>query len=215
MKPTYNTISGLGIKVASLELDTIGYFARSVEDLELLTNVLSVTAQDSIEEVPLKADKVGLVKSPFWPSAGPGTIAAMENAATILQDHGVTIEDVDFPDDFNNAATLNRMFKVIFKTDGGVSFFKDYLMDTKNKLDPEVRAFVEDAPLFSSEELRQACDYFAALRPVFDEMATKYSVLLTPSAVDEAPLGLGDMGSPVFNSVWTVRSLRSFTIAIS
>ncbi|PQE10763.1 amidase protein [Rutstroemia sp. NJR-2017a BBW] len=48
------------------------------------------------------------------------------------------------------------------------------------------------------------------LRPVFDEIAAKYSSLIAPSATDEAPLGLGDMGSPVFNYVWTVRSFRTF-----
>ncbi|PVH70770.1 amidase signature enzyme [Cadophora sp. DSE1049] len=205
MKPTFDTISGGGIKVASHELDTIGYFARSMDDLELIfTNVLSVTVEEAHEEVPLKEDTVGFLKSPFWPSAGPGTIAAMENAAEILRSHGVTVVDVEFPDEFNDVRTLNRMFEVIFVTNGGVSFYKDYLMDTtKTKLDPDVRAFVEDAPKFSREEVRQAFDYFAALRPVFDKIAIQYSALITPSATDEAPLGLGDMGSPVFNSVWT------------
>jgi Asp-tRNA(Asn)/Glu-tRNA(Gln) amidotransferase A subunit family amidase len=98
------------------------------------------------------------------------------------------------------------MFKVIFVTGAGASFYKDYLMDTtKTKLDPDVRAFVEDAPEFSREEVRQAFDFYAALRHMLDKIATGYSVLITPSATDEAPLGLGDMGSPIFNSVWTVR----------
>jgi Asp-tRNA(Asn)/Glu-tRNA(Gln) amidotransferase A subunit family amidase len=211
MKLTYDTISGGGIKVVSLELDTVGYFARSMEDLELITDVLSVPVAEAIKEIPLRENKVGFVKSPFWPSAGPGTTAAMENAAEILRNHGVTIEDVEFPDEFNDAKALDRMFKVIFVTDGGVSFYKDYLMDTtKTNLDPDVRAFVEDAPKFSREEVRQAFDYYAALRPVFDEIATKYSALIAPSATDEAPLGLGDMGSSVFNSVWTVRSFSIF-----
>ncbi|TAQ86822.1 hypothetical protein B7494_g4847 [Chlorociboria aeruginascens] len=201
MKPTFDTISGGGIKVVSHEFDTIGYFARSIDDLELITDVLSVTVEEAIKEIPLKENKVGFVKSPSWPSAGPGTIAAMENAAEILRNHGVTIVDVEFPDEFNDTTALNRMFEVIFVTDGAVSFYKDYLMDTtKTKLDPDVRAFVEDAPKFSREEIRQALDYFAALRPVFDKIATQYAALITPSAMDEAPLGLGDMGSPVFNS---------------
>ena len=183
-----------------------------MEGLRIITDVLSVTAEESIKEIPLKEAKV---KSPFWPSAGPGTIAAMEKAAEILRNHGVTVEDVEFPDEFNDAIALKRMSKVIFVTDGGASFYKDYLMDaTKTKLDPDVRAFVENAPKFPREEVRQAFDYYAALRPMFDKIATKYSALITPSVTDEAPLGLGDMGDPVFNSVWTVRSLRLSSIAI-
>ena len=216
MKPTFNTIAGGGIKVASLEFDTIGYFARSIDDLQLLSKVLNIFLEDSVKEIPLREIKVGFVKSPYWPRAGPGTTAAMKSAANILRDHGVTVEDVEFPVEFNDAKALSRMFKVIFVTNSGASFYKDYLMDTTNtKLDPEVRAFVEDAPKFHREEIRQAFDDYAALRPVFDEMASKYSALVTPSAPDEAPLGIGDMGSATFNSVWTVSSLIFFSIATS
>ncbi|KAK0278416.1 hypothetical protein LTR35_009155 [Friedmanniomyces endolithicus] len=204
MKPTFNTIAGGGIKVASIEFDTIGYFARCMEDLQLITDVLSLPAVQPIKRIPLHEAKVGFVKSPFWSSAGPGTIAAMEKAAEILRKHGVTVEDVEFPHEFSDAAALTDTFKAIFVTDSGASFYKDYLMDTtKTKLDPAVRAFVDDAPKYPREEVRQAFDYYAALRPALDKIATKYSALITPSAVDEAPLGIGDMGSPIFNSVWT------------
>jgi Asp-tRNA(Asn)/Glu-tRNA(Gln) amidotransferase A subunit family amidase len=205
MKPTFNTMAGGGIKVVSLEFDTIGYFARCMEDLELITRVIGLPREESIKQIPLKEARVGFVKSPFWSSAGPGTVAAMEKAAEILRKHGVMIENVEFPDEFNDAAALVRMFKIIFVADSGASFYKDYLMDTtKTMLDPEVRASVEDAPKYPREEVRQAFDYYAALRPVLDKIATRYSALITPSATDEAPLGLGDMGSPVFNFVWTV-----------
>ncbi|KAK3366745.1 amidase signature domain-containing protein [Lasiosphaeria ovina] len=204
MKPTYNTVSGGGVKVASLEFDTIGYFARSIDDLKLATDVLRVTAQKPVGKTALNDVKVGFVKSPFWLSAGPGTIAAMAKAAEILRRHGVAVEDVEFPDAFSDATTLRRMFDVVFAADAGAAFYKDYLMDTsRTMLDPAIRAFVDEAPKLSRADVRQAFDYYAALRPVLDEIAERYSALVTPSATDEAPLGLGDMGSSVFNSVWT------------
>ncbi|KAK4147145.1 amidase signature domain-containing protein [Dichotomopilus funicola] len=204
MKPTFNTISGGGIKVASLEFDTIGYSARSLEDLKLLTEILSISVEEPPEETALETMRVGFVKSPFWSSAGSGTLTAMEKAAEILNKHGVQVDYVEFPDGFTDADALNRMFKVIFVANGGVAFYNDYLMDaTKTKLDPEVRASVDEARKLSRDEVRQAFDYYAALRPVLDKIATKYSALITPSATDEAPVSLGDMGSPIFNSVWT------------
>ncbi|KAK4691696.1 hypothetical protein P7C71_g5360, partial [Lecanoromycetidae sp. Uapishka_2] len=207
MKPTFNTIAGGGIMVASPELDTIGYFAHCMEDLKRITDVLSLPTEISTKEIPLEEARVGFVKSPFWSSAGPGTVAALKKAADILRKHGVTVEDVEFPDKFDDAAALRRMFKVIFVTDSGASFYSDYLIDTtKTKLDPDVRAFVEDAPKFSREEVREVFDYYGPLRPVLNKIAARYSALITPSATDEAPLELGDMGSPIFNSVWTVRN---------
>ncbi|KAK2594846.1 hypothetical protein QQS21_007434 [Conoideocrella luteorostrata] len=208
MKPTFNVISGGGIKTACLEFDTIGYFARSLEDLQLITDVLSLAAKETIKEtikeVALKDAKVGFVRSPFWHCARPGTIAAMDKAAEILRDQGVTVEHVEFPDGFNNADTLDKMFEAVWVTDGRTALYKDYLMDvTETKLDPDVREFVGNASKIPHEKVRKAFDYYAALRPVFDELAMKYSALITPSAADEAPLGLDDMGSPIFNSLWT------------
>jgi len=45
MKPTFNTIAGERIKVTSIEFDTIGYFARCMEDLQLISDVFSVPAK--------------------------------------------------------------------------------------------------------------------------------------------------------------------------
>lgn len=123
MEPTFNIISGQGIKLVSLELDTFGYFARSMEDLKLITDVFSVTADEPVKEIPLKEAKVRFLKTPFWPSAGPGTIAAMEKAAKILRNHGVMVEEVEFPGEFDDATALKRMFKVILTIDAHASFF--------------------------------------------------------------------------------------------
>ena len=65
------------------------------------------------------------------PSAEPGTKAAMKKATDILRNYGVFIEDVKFPDQFNDSGTLNRMFEVVFVTNAGVSLYKDALMDTE------------------------------------------------------------------------------------
>lgn len=49
------------------------------------------------------------------------------------------------------------------------------------------------------------------MRPVMDKLAGGYSAILTPSAIDEAPLGLEDMGTSAFNTLWTVRAFFSHT----
>lgn len=43
----------------------------------------------------------------------------------------------------------------------------------------------------------EAYDGVARLRPQWDEIAGRYHVVVTPSAVDEAPEGLWDTGSAV------------------
>ncbi|KAK0782277.1 hypothetical protein LTS02_004187 [Friedmanniomyces endolithicus] len=78
----------------------------------------------------------------------------MEEAAEMLRKHGVAVEDVDLAYESSDAAALTDIFKVIFVTVSGACFCKDYLMDTtKTRLDPAVRAFVDDAPKSPREEV--------------------------------------------------------------
>jgi hypothetical protein len=46
-----------------------------------------------------------------------------------------------------------------------------------------------------------AYDTYACMRHTINSLAENHSVTLTPSAVDEAPLRLDDMGSPAFNTM--------------
>jgi Asp-tRNA(Asn)/Glu-tRNA(Gln) amidotransferase A subunit family amidase len=208
MKPSFNTESAQGVKGVSLELDSFGYFARSIEDLQLVMDVFNITGDGPVKHIPLREAKVAFLTTPFWSSAGPGTIAALDRAAHILRSHNVTVEDVDFPSPFNDAALLKDMFKTVLTIEVHTSLWKEYCMDTTStQLSPEIRALVENANSIPRDEVRRAYDGCTALRNAFDEMAAKYDVLVTPSAADEAPVGLGDMDDAQFNFVWTVRWL--------
>lgn len=144
------------------------------------------------------------MKTPFWPTAGPGTITAFEQAAELLRNHDVTVEDVDFPPEFNDATLLERTFEVVMTVEAHTSYLKEYRMDTtKTMLHQEIRALVEKALLIPHKEVRQAHDHLVLLRVALDQVATKYTTLITPSAADEATLGLGYMGAADFNFVWT------------
>ena len=43
----------------------------------------------------------------------------------------------------------------------------------------------------------ESYDGCACLRPVWDDIASKYDAVITPSAIDEAPVGLSHTGDPV------------------
>ncbi|RJE19131.1 Amidase [Aspergillus sclerotialis] len=59
---------------------------------------------------------------------------------------------------------------------------------------------VENTANYTNENVMEALDTYAEMRGIINDMAKNYSVTLTPGAVDEAPLGLGDMGSATFNT---------------
>jgi Asp-tRNA(Asn)/Glu-tRNA(Gln) amidotransferase A subunit family amidase len=206
MKPTYNAILPEGQKTYSVNTDTFSFFARSIEDLQLIADVFALKDDEPLRDISLKEARVAFVKTPTWPLAGPGTVAAMEKAATILKNCGVKAEEVSFPSEFSDGEALKRMFKVIANSDAQAAFLREYRMD-KTKLDPTIRGFVENSLNYTGKERVQALDRYTSMRPIFDKIAANYSAIITPSAPNEAPLGLNDMGNAAFNFLWTVSAL--------
>ncbi|KAI1132003.1 amidase signature enzyme [Nemania abortiva] len=202
MKPTHNAISTEGQKTFAPTFDTFGFFARSIEDLQVLAEVFALEDDEPPEEVPIEQVSVALIKTPFWASAGPGTVTAMNEATTILKSCGVRVEEVSFSPEVSDVETLKRIQTVITAGEAQAAFLREYRVG-KTSLAPEICRMVENASNYTKKERVQAYDTYANMRRIVDNIAEKYSVILTPSAIDEAPLGLGDMGSATFNTLWT------------
>ncbi|KAF2115158.1 amidase signature domain-containing protein [Lophiotrema nucula] len=202
MKPTYSAVSNEGQKSFSITFDTIGFFARSIEDLQLIANVFSIKDDEPVKDTLLTDTSVALVKTPMWSQAGPGTVAALNKAATILENNGAKVVEISLPTEVGDEEALSRRQKVIFKAEAHAAFLREYRLD-KTKIGPEIRRLVENSSDYTHSELTQALDKHASTRTIIDQMAANYSAIIAPSAIDEAPFGLDDMGSPAFNTLWT------------
>ncbi|OTB19323.1 hypothetical protein K445DRAFT_314206 [Daldinia sp. EC12] len=206
-KPTWNAISREGVKIYSLNLDTVGFFARNVEDLQLLADIFALEEEenDDDDDIPLHVDfsikgsKFALLKTMAWPQAGPGTVAALEAGAKSLRDHGAEVEEIELPPEFNR---MPEWHGVILDSDARATFLPEYRI-AKDKLTPLLVEHVENTSRISRAAQLEAFDGVAALRPVIDKIAGKYTAILTPSVVDEAPVGIEFTGSPSFNKIWT------------
>lgn len=229
-----------GVKPGAPSLDSLGVFARSVEDLQLVLDLFvrishgspasppqtrakaalvdpersaedpqaamdlpALMSHETPASILLKGLKVAVVKTPMWPEAGPGTVAAMEKATSIFEKHGVLVEEVEVPSGFSDAAGLKLMHKRLFASEARVSFLQEYQLD-KSKIGQEIRDLVENKEGFTQDDALEATDRFAVMRKWFDDVVGRYDAIITQSAIDEAPMGLEDMGSAAFNFLWTV-----------
>ncbi|VUC35428.1 unnamed protein product [Clonostachys rosea] len=201
MKPTWNSVTREGHKIYSLTLDTTGFFARSVDDLDLLADVFALVDDETNgkKAFDVKGAKFALLRTMAWPDAGPGTIAAMNAAADILRKHGAEVESIDLPPEFDKMPEWHR---IIMDTEARPVFLPEYRI-AKEKLQPFIVGHVENSTNISRAAQLEAFDGIAALRPVIDKIAGKYAAIITPSVVDEAPTGQVHTGSPAFNVIWT------------
>ncbi|KAL4875888.1 amidase signature domain-containing protein [Aspergillus karnatakaensis] len=199
LKPTWGAISREGQKIYSVILDTLGIYGRSVEDLEILAEVLGVKDDVVSGFEGVSGAKFGVVKGPVWKKAGSGTIAAMDKAKTLLESHGAIVEEVELPAEFDNMPDWHAK---IMAGDGRVAFLSEYRVD-KTRIHESLVGHVEGVKGYSRAEELAAFDGVAMLRPRIDEIAGRYAAILTPSVPDEAPVGIESTGSAAFNGMWT------------
>ncbi|KAI0389613.1 amidase [Xylariaceae sp. FL0594] len=205
-KPTFNAVSREGVKLFASSLDTVGLFSRSLEDLEALAAMFGLgddddDNHDSDGGFGIAGARFGLVKSPAWSSAGPGTVVALSAAANILRAHGAVVEEFELPSPFDK---MPQWYDTLLRTESATTFLPQYRQH-RAKLSPYLVNTVEKATGIPRISRLEASDGIAALRPVIDDLIRQggYAAILTPSVIDEAPVGLESTGSPVFNSMWT------------
>ena len=155
MKPTINAISAEDVKVISPNLDTCGFFARSIEDLELVADVFALGEEVSSDALSLSEMRIAFYETAMWDERGPDTEAAMQQAATILRSHHVEVEEFNLPSTFLDADVLKRTQKTVFGVEAEASLLKEYRRD-KMKLSPKVRSLVENGSNFTVKETVEA-----------------------------------------------------------
>ncbi|KAH6993403.1 amidase signature domain-containing protein [Fusarium venenatum] len=183
-KPTWHTITREGQKFCSPTVDTIGFFARSVSDFELIADAFSLHDDEDSSFKELAGSKFAVYKPVQWHLAGEGTITAMEKAVELLKAHGAQVEELNLGPDFEKVVEWHDII-------------------AREQMDQVLARGVDERNNISRRSQLDAYDGLSALRPHFDKIAEEYVAVLAPSVLDEAPEGLGNTGSPIFASPWT------------
>jgi Asp-tRNA(Asn)/Glu-tRNA(Gln) amidotransferase A subunit family amidase len=196
-KPTYGTVSTEGIKLISVSLDTIGWFARSMADIALLADALEIADEWDPAPRAVEALKIGVYRTHFWDRALPAARGALEEAAQRLTAAGAAVEDCEWSAEF---AELNLLQEKIMSGEGFFAFLNLFRAHS-GELSASIHKRIVRVP---AEELLAAGNTAAALRPRFDQLACAYDAILTLAAPGEAPVGLNAPAEPIFNSMWTL-----------
>ncbi|KAJ5058740.1 amidase signature domain-containing protein [Bipolaris maydis] len=200
LKPTWNSITREGQKIYSLILDTLGLYARSVADLELLADTFAIHDDAPVpSDFTVKGAKFAVLKTMVWPQVGPGTAAALDKAVSLLRVHGAEVEEVSLPEHLND---LPSWHATVLNSDGRTAFLPEYTV-AKDRISEQLVGHVENSKKITRKAQLEAFDKIAAARPVVDELLEKYAAVLTPSVPDEAPLGIEKTGSAAFCLIWT------------
>ncbi len=197
LKPTWGSVSLNGVHPFAPSLDTLGWFARSARDLQLMLAVLAL-APPQPRAPPLR--RIGLWRTAGWPLAGPATRAALAETTDRLRAHGVVVEELPLPPSCDALAAAHG---TIMRAEGRRSFLAEHARGPA-ELHPRMIDMIEDRPPIAPADLRRAHDVAAQARLDFDRTAAEFDAILSPSTIGAAPHGLSNSGDLLFNGLFSL-----------
>jgi aspartyl-tRNA(Asn)/glutamyl-tRNA(Gln) amidotransferase subunit A len=152
LKPTYGRVSVYGVTTLSWTLDHVGPLARTVDDVELLFQVMAGSPKPA-PGAGVKGMRIGVPTAHFFDKVHPETDRALRRALTVLKEMGAVLMDVTV----RNAELCSPASAVILGSESA-AFHQKRLEDNADLFDPLVRERLEASSFYS------AVDYIKALR---------------------------------------------------
>jgi Asp-tRNA(Asn)/Glu-tRNA(Gln) amidotransferase A subunit family amidase len=203
-KPTHGRIPLGGVKRLSERLDTLGLFARSVEDVALLAGALG--ADGPAPDGPFA---FALCRTPWWDDADEDSRAALTWAAERLEAAGARVREVALPGSFAglvDAQDTVQAYDCARNLDWELEHHRDALSDV-------LREYLDRGVAVTSEDATTAASVGAACRFELGGLLGAGEVLLVPAVVGEPPpIAGGTTGDPLFCRPWTLLGTPALSV---
>ena len=218
-KPTFGLISRRGMTLQSPSCDQVGFFARSLEDLARLGDVLighdpgdpatrpmaRSTLVEGLARGRETAPRLAFAPTPVWPEAEPSTRAAFTELAETL-----AIPILALPDTFADAIEVHRQ---ISWAELAHHLAPEYQAGPGG-LSDRLRGMIEAGQAVSAPAYLAACATMRELRDAIARVFAEVDAIVTPATTGEAPLGLASTGSPIFCTIWTLLGTPTLSLPL-
>ena len=220
-KPTRGVISRAGVLKTSDSLDQVGCFARSLEDVALLTDALAGYDQaDSCSfarprpqmragaqaEAPVAPDLVWF-NLPFYDRLSPDAHEGMEAVLDVL---GPRITRMAAADTLANLVAVQARIHEYEICQHQAAVFDANFED----LSRELQLIVARGRKISEAEYTDALAVKASAQTFFDELFVEFDAIIAPCATGEAPKFGSGTGDPIFCTLWTLAGLPCVSLPL-
>ncbi len=198
-----------GLRHLKPTLDTIGLFARTVDDIALLRAAL-VGSVEREAELAGGSDppRIGVCRTFNWGQAEPATQLALETATRQLAAHGARIADVVLPSEFDG---IESSFRTISAVEGARSLALE-VRAHQAKLNAWAREAVGAARATDQATYEKAQLHAVTCQRALTEILLAHDVLITPSTCGEAVANLTAVPNSAFNRTWTLMHVPTLSL---
>lgn len=220
-KPTAGLLPRTGVFEQSPTLDQMGVLARDIDDIALVTEILSgddgqdpATRGISPRQLrrvarsePPVTPRFCFVKTPWWDKVEPEAREAFE-AFTALMEGIVTTTDL--PPIVDQAVGWHR---TVHETELAFAMQREYTHH-RNRLSARLTTQIEHGMATSALDYLAARDRIPHVAAAFDDYFEHYDAILSPAALGGAPKGLASTGDPLMQTIWTFAGLPALSMPL-
>lgn len=204
-KPTVGAVPTDGVKPCAPTLDTVGAFARDVEDVALALGVMAGDVERFRPARLADRPRIGFCRTPQWDQLEPTTRARLQDAAEVLAGHADVVE-VTLPPAF--AGLVEAQMTIM-----GVEARSALAWERTTHpelLSEQLRDYLEDAGE-REDDYQAALDLAERCRAQLPGVLGDPGIVLAPSVLGEAP-PIETTGDPLLCRMWTL--LGTPTVAV-
>ncbi|HKQ27188.1 MAG TPA: amidase, partial [Burkholderiales bacterium] len=191
-KPTYNFLPRAGVHPNADSLDTVGVYARSVEDVSFFLSALM--GRNDLNPT-VDRPRVAFCRTFEWELVEPPMAAAFDTVCRKLD-----LKELRLPESFRRLRTAHT---TVLRFEGARALADEYRRFGE-LLDPALKKRCDEGYAIEWPEYEEALRYALRCRCALDEAFGDFDVLVAPAATGEAPKGLGSTGNVAMNAVWTL-----------
>ena len=220
-KPTHGLISRYGVMKLSRTLDHVGLFARSLDDVALLAEVLvrwdaadpdtrqraAIPFRDIAAQQPPLEPLFAFVKPPVWDRAVPETREAFAELAETLKER---MFEVELP---HMTAPALDWHRTIMESEMAANLDREFEQG-RDKLSASLREQLARGREIRVLDYQRALARIPLLNEGFDEIFERCDAFVTPAAAGTAPKGLDSTGDPSFCSIWTLCGMPALNLPL-
>jgi amidase len=185
-----------GVHELGRSLDTVGWFARAAEDLEVLAPVLLTAHRRAA--APASPRFVRLA-TPFDAAASAEMRRACDAFARDVERAGGRVVRRRLPSWF---AQTREAHRVVISVEASRAFAR-YLRETPGKLSANIRGFIAVGQR-NERRYAEALKFADRARTLLEDAFGDDDVFIVPAAPGTAPRGLAWTGDSVFSGFWSL-----------
>jgi amidase len=208
-KPTFGFVPRSGVKLQSDTLDTVGVFARTIDDAHRWYLAMAGAGRASPLPAPEHTLRISLVAN-LMQHADVEMSVAIAQAAEAMTAAGIRVREVRLPGLYDEVQADQRIVQLA----ENARHYRQELHHHRSLLSTPLASALDEGEAIDSRTYGAARARLDAARKQVDYLFSDCDAWLMPSACGAAPRGLDSTGDPVFNRLATALHLPALNLPV-